>query len=468
MSDELVLTAFGLTAIIGPMVYVAGSFVNGRSHLCTTYNAIWAGFVPFVGFSSLAFANEAGIMQLPHARYPSADIYRLIATIALFVVCFIASYHRSRPSPRVSRWALRMPRETPVSRSLMGWAGLVFCGICLLPRLDFNVPILTEILVQLLSPAIIFTSLFAFASWWKDRENPLTLASFILIFLVCLVLAVLTGGGRRAMLGVLLSVGVFAYWANHRSLDRTKIAAIGGVFVFTAFVFMLGYNQVRHFDRGSKAKGRTVANAIEALGKMPSRLLTTEIFDKKVLNDIGQDTTNVSLYSIHLSKRLKRANRFTGLHYPSYFHNVLYVASNPVPRRFWKDKPVGLGFMLPKQVNSGTPVNWGPGLVGHVYHEGGMWMAIFYGVLIGYLCRTMDDLVIAAPENLFLLAFMASVFPHLIMFIRGDVGLVLLNIVFSLVVFFVLRFAAMKAFGTDPASIHERSAVAYGYERLRR
>jgi hypothetical protein len=331
----------------------------------------------------------------------------------------------------------------------MSWMGLGLAFTCLLPRYGLSIPVVSELLTQMFSPAIIFAALMCFASWWQDRGNPLVISSFVAIFGTCIVLAVLTGGGRRAMLGVVLTAGVFAYWCNSRSLDRARITTLGGIFVSIAFFLMIGYNQVRHFDRGSRSQERTASNAISALARMPERLMRTDFLDKRVLTDIGQDTTNVSLYSIHLSKRLHRENHRTGLVYPSYFHNILYLVTNPIPRRFWSGKPNGLGFMLPKQLNFRAKVNWGPGIVGHSYHEGGMWMAIFYGLLIGYVTRSIDHLLFLDPSNLFTLAFVSAVFPHLVMFVRGDIGLVLLNIVFALVVFVVLRFIGLKIFGTD-------------------
>jgi hypothetical protein len=66
--------------------------------------------------------------------------------------------------------------------------------------------------------------------------------------------------------------------------------------------------------------------------------------------------------------------------------------------------------------------NWGPGVVGHSYHDGGLAVAILYGILAGGCIRWFDELLRKNPDNPYMIAFLASGSVQIIGWIRGDIS----------------------------------------------
>jgi hypothetical protein len=153
---------------------------------------------------------------------------------------------------------------------------------------------------------------------------------------------------------------------------------------------------------------------MESLRMLPSVILgfrqTNEGF-------LGGDSVDASLVAIH---------QYTYYATPRPFHTLIFIASNPMPRAFWPDKPEALGYSLPRDSGQWRRtgfVNWGPGIVGHGFHEGGIHMLVFYAVLFGIAFRFFDELLARQPDNPYLLATFAAVSGQLMAFARGDIGL---------------------------------------------
>lgn len=446
MANDTSLIAFGIASVIWPIYYSLSGFLSGRRHLCTALNAVIAGYVPFVGLSTIAFARQSGAVQTPYANYTTEHVFSMMGAVILFTIVMLLTYHRTRIPARIKTFLQLQPPRTH-------WQPLVItvlaCGIalmCLLPRFGVTIPVVSQVMVRCLSAAVIFSSLFAFSSWWMDRGNILSLALFLGVFSMCAILAILTGGGRRALLGVFLALGVYAYWKNEKHLRRTNVVILGAIFVTLGLVFINGYNQVRHKSNRIRG-GNMLSDPIAKLQALPAAILNQDLTDERLTSDLGQNATNCSLYSIYLSQRMKRPNRHSGLRYPSYFHSVTFLVANPIPRFFWKGKPNSLGYMLPQQHFPGTKVNWGPGLAGHFYHEGGLVMAVFYGVFVGFFLKIIDGYIAMDPSNLFAIGFLASCIPQLIVLPRGDMAIAMLNVVFAGVVLLLVRQVSLWLYG---------------------
>lgn len=441
------LMAYGITAVIWPLFFVSYRYLTGRSHLFTAFNAILAGYVPFVGLSTIAFAKHSGAVQAAYATYSTEHVIKMIGSVVIFTITLIFAYDKAR-LPRGIHSFVSVPlRYTPRQPVVISTLAFLVALACMLPRFGLEVPVLSLVMAKSLVAATIFAALFAFSSWWRDRSDVLALTLFLGIFSSCIVLAVLTGGGRRALLGVILSLGLYAYWQATERIDRPKLWLRAAIFALVGFLFITAYNKVRHFDRsGQLSKERNVVNSINALAKVPGAILDLDFVDDQSISDIGQNATNCSLYSIVLSERMKNTNRSTQLKYPSYFHTVAFTLGNPVPRTFWKNKPNALGYMLPKQFSPRSIVSWGPGLAGHFYHEGGMLMALFYGLVIGVLTRWLDLLVITNSNNLLAIGLLGASVPHFVLLPRGDLGIVAVNMIFCIVVFLVIRFLALRLY----------------------
>ena len=144
-----------------------------------------------------------------------------------------------------------------------------------------------------------------------------------------------------------------------------------------------------------------------------------------------------------------------------------------MPRAIWPDKPRGLGYTLPKTAKArGTRATWGPGIVGHGFHEGGLHMLVFYAFLAAIALRYLDEMLVRQSTNPYLLAGFAAASGHIVGWTRGDIGTFTIQILTAFAVTFLLGWAGRLVFGTgvvyprtdDPAFTNQnlfRQPVAY-------
>lgn len=446
--------------IVVPTWLVCSAFLRSRRHLCTTINALLMGLVPFMGFSSLAFAWTADDVQIPYANYKTIHFWKMAGSMLLFLAMLLLAYSKARAPRGVREFLGRKPNYTPWQPVMVTIIGAVVAIFCLLPQLNITIPVVSQIMVRCLSSASVFAGIFSFAVWWRDRSNPVAIGLFAGVFAFSVILAVTVGVTRRPLLGVLLAIGVVIYWSTYQRVSRVRMLATLGVLILGAMVVLNAYSTIRTRSLGHAVKG---ANAIERgiykIRRASESLGHVGEFDAKMVSELGQNATNASLYSIYLSENMASRDRFSGLDYPSYLHSTLYVIANPIPRVFWKDKPLSLGYMLARYKFPFAKVTWGPGLAGHFYHEGGMIVAAFYGLLLGTLLKWVDEVIVSDPDNLFLKGLFAAMVPQLLLLPRGDLGNAMLNIAFCFVTFWVIRFLAMRTYGLHVPDVLSRQEL---------
>lgn len=446
MKTESVIIAYGLVCIVFPIVFICHGFMTSRRHLCTAINGIMLGYIPFLGISSIAFSLEPGGVQHPYANYQDEYVYKMILSVILFTATMLVTYKQAKAPVTVSRFLEKQPPYSPWQPIVITIIGLVIAVLCTLPRFGLNIPVVSLILSRCMAPASVFAGTFAFSLWWKDRTSPVGILLLLTVFSFSVVLAVSIGGGRRALLGVLLGIAVIVYWKSWNLVSRSKMLTRVGILMLLGFFVINAYGSVRrHKFQRSAASQNILQKGFVKLQMLAGSLTEMQVLDAKLLSDIGQNTTNASLYSIHLAERSSGTNRGAGLHYPSYFHSALYVLVNPIPRAIWEDKPLSLGYLLAREKFPRAKVTWGPGFAGHFYHEGGLIAAVFYGVLIGMILKWFDLSIVASPGNLFLTACYAAMVPQLILLPRGDLGNALMNLVFCFATLAMIRYAAKKA-----------------------
>jgi hypothetical protein len=220
------------------------------------------------------------------------------------------------------------------------------------------------------------------------------------------------GSGRRTLLSVILAIPITYYWIRLRSLPSygsiIKIMAFG----FLGLLLVTAYSGLRHRDR-KEGSDRDVTFALDSIALLPGRISNasnlTEMAQDQVL---GQRAVEFSL----LAKKTYY-DSFKGV---SYFQTLIDVLVAPVPRGLWPDKPEGLGKRLPIDVRAPTRATWGPGIVGHGFHDGGYWVLALYGVMLGFGLRVLDEYLRNDPANPFLIGIFASISTHLIGWTRGD------------------------------------------------
>ena len=444
---------FGWLVIIGMALWIVVSYLSGKHHLITVRNTFLLGMIPFIGSSAIACATY----QEPIGQYTPFIIQQFIICFGIFLVSFSVVYYFYRPPALAVNYFATAPPYTRSQPLFFAFFSVFTIVVAQLLARQFYVPVVSELASRVAPSCAIFGTVFSFGVWMRDRTNPLLLIVFISLFFISAVFAVYSGGGRRILLGVVGGLGVYYYWNDmaSRNTNRIKTIAILSVFVSAVFILITAYSEVRHFDRGKNKQSRTIEKSAEVLMEVPNRIMNikTTVTSERFHNDFGQNGVNCSLYCIYLNDKWAGQESRHGLTFPQYFHTLWFVVANPVPRRLWSylptraEKPNGLGLMLPKYYNRSFIVNWGPGIVGHCFHEGGLWMAVFYGLFFGCLFKLLDVVLEKERLNLFVMAMMAAALPQIAMLSRGDNGIVLLNVIFAFILFVFMRRCGFILYG---------------------
>ncbi len=447
--DASTLVIFGWSVMGASVALILVPFLMGRRHLMTARNAFLGGCIPFVGSSSIACATT----QSNYGSYGSSDYLTFMVGIVCAIATMLLVYNWYRPPRLTTVFFEKEPQYSHSQPTLFAMIAVALILASYAITSGLYIPVVSEVIVKSAPPGAAFAVVFAFGSWLRHRSNPLLLVLLVIIFFLCLVIAVRSGGGRRIFLGVLGAIPTLYYWdsQNLGNRSRIRLVAVVSVLALVGFVVLTAYSEVRHFDRGrgaDRSAGRTFTRSVKALAEIPNRVVHfgETITNPRFHSEFGQNAVNCSLYSIHLSKRWSGETP-EGIRYPQPFHSLFFIAANPVPRRFWANKPYTLGYALPKIYRRHANVNWGPGIVGHAFHEGGYFFLFFYGALFGVILKTIDTIITHQRHNLFVLGWAAALFPQILMAARGDNSMVILNLIFATIFFLVMRRLGFMMYG---------------------
>ncbi|MEM9826356.1 MAG: hypothetical protein AAF958_07190, partial [Planctomycetota bacterium] len=322
---NILLVIFGLLVVVGLGYFVIRQFTSGASHLLTYRNAFLGGMIIFFGISTLGLALTGKF----YTRPIPADIYWYLFYSAFFIFGFVFFYQRIR-APRIVVDFLQ--KGPPEYRPEFTYLIAVFALACSLYNFFLNgvlyIPFVSECLRVLSFASITFAATFSMAGWLKNKQNFAALIFSLGIMLICMVLAVVSGSGRRIMLGVVLGPVVMLYWSNRRSLTRevrTRLLLTCFGLMVPLAVFMAAYNNLRHFDRGGLKGGRSFSNSLATLLDTPQAIfsLDDEIMSGDILAKTGQDTTACGL----LLMQMDRSGPHSGLNgdfaMPQPMHSML-------------------------------------------------------------------------------------------------------------------------------------------------
>jgi len=432
MHPDQLLTVFSLFFIGSMVLLVVVPYLRGRSDLVSAWNFFLVGSANFVGASAIGAASSGS----HYTEYTDLDYLRFFAGVITFYTVLVVTYHGFKwPRRMAGRALLKWPPVTvPVLYMMVPIAMLFVLGMMFPPP----IPGLLQFIHQMGMKAIIFTMVLAFVAWYRQRYNPILIATWPTILFLALILGITTGTGRRLMVAAVLAIPMCLYWLRWRYRKPLQTLVAAGC-VSVAFVMVMGaYTQVRHRGRGEHV-ARDFGYAIKSLGLIWSNLLNPGT--EKLL---GQNAAECSLLCIHMYTHDRDAEPF---------HSLVFVLVNPIPRSYWPSKPVGLGYSLPKDCHKlyKTPwlrATWGPGIIGHGYHEGGLVMLVFYGILVGSCLRFFDELLMRQPGNPYLLGGFIAVSGHVIGWPRGDIGTFTIHIISGMIMVLLVQWIGRLLFGT--------------------
>jgi hypothetical protein len=433
MKTAEMMIPFCWTFIGGLFLLVIVPYVRKRSDLLTSWNLFLLGSINFVGAAGLKASYSSDEFRI--FDYTSRDYLYFMLGVLTFYGTIILSYYRIKvPRKMAGRFLRKWP---PMNVSVLFFMLPLSLLLAVLSVFPPPVPGLSQIATQVGNKAVVFSLVLAFVAWFRQRSNPLLLTTLGVVTLLVLVLAIQAGGGRRTILGVMMAIPICAYWLGLRYRSPLRTLVLAGAFGVLTLLVIGAYSQVRHFDRRGSQQERNMVHSFEALTEIPSRLLHPDVDPL-----LGQNAAQTSLASIHLYTGSGRAK-------PAPFHALIFVLVSPVPRLFWPDKPVGLGYSLPKDCHvKGTNATWGPGIVGHGFHEGGLHMLVFYGIVWGMVLRYLDELLARQSDNPYLLGSYSAMSGHIIGWPRGDIGTFTLQIIACFLAGILLGLLGRMIFGT--------------------
>lgn len=430
-------------AIILAVLTVIVPYMRGKTDLLTSWNLFLLGTVVFVGLSGLEAYSQPELFRV--LEYTRADYEYYLWGLFTFFVSIYVGYYLIKVPRRV---ADRFPRKWPPAST-----GVLVVTLPLVMMLAIGsvfppqIQILHQFFVQIGNKAIIVALVLAFVAWYRQMVNPVLLIILAVVLVFGAVFAVMAGGGRRTLLNFFIAIPICVYWLRLRYKSPWLNLGLACAFGIVTIVGVAAYSQVRHFDRRGERLERNFGNSLQALRQLPQHLADVDWGEFS-----GQHAVQFSLATIQLYT--------TGERDPDPFNSLLFVVTNPIPREYWEEKPLPLGYTLPMDVRAHTRANWGPGIVGHGFHEGGLHMVAFYSLLFGMALRYFDELLIRQAGNPYLLAAFAAMASHIFGWTRGDIGTFNIQIIGSCIIALMLSWLGRALFGTGIVYPRTGSAAA--------
>ncbi|MBX3355834.1 MAG: hypothetical protein KF724_09065 [Phycisphaeraceae bacterium] len=445
---------FGWFYVIFGSALVLLPWLRGREDLFTSKNLFMAGTVNFVGVASISTGSSGFYIVQPEA----GDFLRIVFGVGLLLVAFYTTYHFWQyPRRLADRVALLMP-DTSGSAVLV----LSVLGACIavLGRTQLlAIPLLGHLLAGFSVPISTICFGVVFWKWWNAKHNGFFLLLAILMGLIMMVIAMTAGTSRRPLLGLFTTMLIVMYWSNLRY--RSPLRALGGLVlpVAAASVIISGYSVIRH----------QILNPHE---RNPIEVFTDRLFSMTSAIREGEATGSIIEGESTISCTLACIDQYSRNGSPNWFHTFRFVFSNPVPRVWWPEgvlgeKPVALGEVLPRDLGEWETgyINWGVGIVGHAYYDGGVWVVIIYGVILGFFFRYYDDKMSHQPENGFILGTLGAMSSNIITFSRGDIATFAVDILACMVAGWLLMRVSRFIWGTVVLEPVDEEADPYDIEQ---
>ena len=410
-SDPLV--PFGLAVLILTALLIVVPYLRRKCDVLTAWNVFLLSGAIFIGLGCLEVAY--GNFHWPELQWfqPSrgeVQWYMLGATVfyaVLLITYYKFSWARSVGKHFLNKWP---PTTFSVLLIVLG----LFLAFSTGSFLVGNVPILGSLVLNISHKSAVFATVFAFCYWIRDRRNFLLLALFLGIFAYASLFAMTVFSGRRLLLSIVAAPLICLYWTKWRDLSpRTNLVRLG-IATAVAFIVMLFYSTIRYYQAEGGEEQRSFARVIESMHKTS--------LDKTLAQLSSGWLHYFSQYSVHYSLLTMRLVD-TEVVPIEPLNSLVYLAVYPIPRALWHGKPVALGG--PRLVNQTLRMpyhtNWGLGVVGNGYQEGGIVVIALYAFLVAVCIRIFDDAMVRQPSNIFLLAILCTCVPHIAAWTRGEI-----------------------------------------------
>jgi hypothetical protein len=450
------LIPYGYLVIAIMAGFVLIPHLRGKSDLLTAWNILLVGCAIFTGLGCLSAAyREFYWQQLFFRPTPELVSWYLKYSAAFYIALFITYYYNPVSVPLASRSLQKWPAfSLPLVLYVLAISFMIImAAFAVGNRAGFIGPIARN----LAHKAAVFSTVFAFALWYRDKRNAAYLALFLSVLVVASLYAMWVFVGRRLLLGVALGPIVYAYWVTVRYWRTRAIIAMMGAAAVAIFMIGSAYATFRHFSYGVRGRERSIGNIVQQVRTLDVRGLIQTSFGQ-VLNLPQQNVQ----YSMLVRRSIEQ--HVTA---PKPLNTLALIVTYPIPRAFWAGKPRTIGDLMPKVVLrlGRRGLNWGVGPPGHGAFEGGIPALVLYAALVSFGIRFLDEPLKRQPSNPFLIAILASAAPHILGFARGDFFIMSIETIECFVFALFVGIGGRLLFGTErypERNLASGAANAYG------
>ena len=442
MQNSGPLLPLGLAVIVISSLAIIVPIVRGKSDALTFWNIFHVSCVIFIGIGCLEVVyGEFHWEELQWFQPTRNDVQILVIGTVIFYLTIFASYY-----------LLTKPIQSVTGRFLNKWPPNSLTGTLLVVALALvvttgtlatkNVFYVGNLMLNISQKASVFAIVFTFCHWYQNKRQLPMLMLFVGLFIFLALFVMVTFVGRRLLMSIAMAPVVCMYWLKWRYSSPKTILAGMLVVGFLTFSVALFYSSFRHSTAIWGQHGdRSFSNVVKAI-ESTSLEQMVEDFTSQSLHYFSQYTQHYSLLTIHLveSREIE----------VEPVNTLKFLATYPVPRALWPGKPGALGSRIVVDIlrlNAST--NWGLGIVGHCWHEGGYLVVVLYGFLIVVLIRLMDDAMRRHPDNRFLIATFIAAAPHVLAFVRGDTITMSTEILEAFAFAWLIGITGRFMFGTD-------------------
>ncbi|MGE3641519.1 MAG: hypothetical protein AB7G28_23435 [Pirellulales bacterium] len=386
-------------------------YLRGKADAFTAWNLLLLGGAIFVGVGGLEVVY--GYWHWPELQWFQPTRHEvekyMLGTVLFYVTLFFAYYGLKWPQKLVGHCFNKWPNQT------LTWQvfSLGLCFVLTLLALVFRgTPILSALFGNISQKAAVFAAVISFCFWYRNKTNMAALALFIGVFAYAFLFSMVTFIGRRLLLSVGVAPLFCIYWISwrYRSPKRNLIwITLAGVAALSLAAF---YATFRHAGSQNDPRERSFSSIIENI-KSTSLDKVVGQATQDWMHFLAQYTTHYSLLTIHLVDEGKTP--------VEPLNTLAFLVTYPIPRVIFPEKPSPFGLrIVPEVLRLPYATNWGLGIVGHCYHEGGFAVVVLYAFLLVLLVRVLDDALLRQPSNEYLIAILAAAAPHYVSLIRGD------------------------------------------------
>lgn len=415
MPTIVLVVCFATSAIV--LLYMAAQFLQRKHDLLSYRNFYLLAFVHFQCLSGFL----GGLTGEPWRGQPFAtSSYHIYGVcLVLFLILFLWAYRLEKIPRFVGHiFPSRSPMPTPMWVLIAIACGVMASAVCIV-IVQSGVAFFSQLAAQVVFGGLIFAAVLATHLWTSQPANPFYALMVIGLALGTMALATLGAYGRRDLVSVAAGViwGMYLLRWRYQPTGKTifKFAAVGSI----GLAILVAYTSVRGAQRG--VFGLQEEDMAAVAKHRISALADRSLMEQGMLPILFTDTGNNSMYIID------RWGTADLPHEP--FYSLKYLLVNPIPRIWWPDKPVGFGKVLPLSMNHKefNNLTLGPGVIGHGWHEMGIFGVAFYAVFFAILAKAVDEKLMRQVRNPFFVAATGTMLGHLIGMPRGDIGNFMVN-----------------------------------------